>query len=174
MDNIFKIGKIVNTQGLKGQVRVYPYTSDKERFEELDVIYLNEKLTESLEIESVGYKKNLVILKFKGFNKIEDVEKLRERDIFINRETQGLDLEEDEFYIADLIGLEVIDEKAGFIGKLDDILQNTTQDLYVVKREVGPNVLIPYVDEFVREINVEEGFIKVCLWDGMLEWESMY
>lgn len=169
MSRTFKIGKIVNSQGLRGQVRVYPYTSNNERFEALEVIYLDENLKESLEIESVGYKKNLVILKFKGLDRIEDIEKYRDRDIFINRETQSQDLEEGEFFIADLIGLDVIDEEKGFIGKLDDVLQNTAQDLCVVKRENGSDIMIPYVDEFLREINIEEGFIKVKLWEGMIE-----
>lgn len=169
MKKIFNIGKIVNTQGLKGQVRVYPYTNEKERFEELDCVYLDEQLTNKLEIQSVGYKKNLVILKFKGLNTINDVERLRDHPVYIDRETQGQELGEDEFYIVDLIGLKVVDEVHGEIGTLKDVYQNTAQDLYVVKRPSGPDLMIPYVDEFVQEINIEEGVIKVTLWEGMLE-----
>ncbi len=169
MKKVFNIGKIVNTQGLKGQVRVYPYTNYKERFEEIDKIYLDEELKSFLEIESVGYKKNLVILKLKGYNHVSEVERFKDRDIFIDRETQGQDLEEDEYFIVDLIGLKVIDENLGEIGVLKDVLQNTGQDLYVVKRPKGPDVLIPYVDAFFKEIDIEEGIIHVTLWEGMLE-----
>lgn len=169
MKHVFKIGKIVNTQGLKGQVRVYPYTDYKERFEELDCIYLDKDLKEKLEIQSVGYKKNLVILKFKGLNNINEVERYKERDLFIDRETQGQELEEGEFYVVDLIGLKVIDDAYGEIGVLKDVQQNTAQDLYIVKRSKGADVMIPYVDEFIREINLDEGVIHVTLWEGMLE-----
>ncbi len=101
---LVRIGKIVNTQGLKGDVRVYPSTDYKERFEELDYLYIEGKKDEKFYIEKVRYKKNLVLVKFKGFEHINDVEKLKNLEVFTEK-LGASELEEDRYYVEDLIGM---------------------------------------------------------------------
>jgi len=160
--DLIRIGKIVNTQGLKGDVRIYPDTDYVERFEELDYVYV-EGIDEKFVIEKVRYKKNLAIVKFKGYDHINDIEKYKNRVVY----TEKLDLE-DRVYVEDIIGLKIVDHKKGEIGILEDVLQNPAHDLYLVKTKDGKEVLIPVVDEFVSEIDLEEGIIHVTLIEGLI------
>ena len=111
----------------------------------------------------------MVILKLAGVNDRNAAEAMKNKDVFITEEDLQ-ELPEDTFYIRDLIGLEVVDAETGDnIGKLKDVLQPSNQDVYVVKRAEGSDVLIPAVSEFIKEVNVKEGFIRVHLIEGMLE-----
>ncbi len=168
MKRALNIGKIVNTHGLKGEVKVYPYTNALERFEDLDHLYFDEEFKIKKRIESVRYFKNMIILKLEGYDKIEQVEKLRETPLYIDREAQGVDLDEEEYYVVDLIGLKVIDVKYGDIGVLVDVLQNTAQDLYQIKSLKGEMVLIPAVKAFIGEIDLVNGVMHTHLIDGLL------
>lgn len=169
MSEKVRIGQIVNTQGLSGEVRIYPLTDYRERFEELEYIYLEDKTDTKLEIEKVRYKGQLAIVKFKGLNSVNDVEKLKNKYIVINKEDIR-DLPEDTYYIFDLVGSKVIDEDNALVGKLMDVIQNTAQDLYVIENdESKKRILIPAVREFIKEINIEEKIIKVKLIEGMIE-----
>jgi len=161
--NLIRIGKIVNTQGLKGDVRIYPATDYLERFEELEYLYF-EGLEEKFYIEKVRYKKNLAIVKFKGFDHINDVEKYKNVIVY----TEKVELEEDRVYVEDIIGLKVVDHQKGEIGILKDVIQNPAHDLYLVKTPDGREVLIPVVDEFVEEVDLDEGVIKVTLIEGLI------
>lgn len=161
-----KIGRIVNAVALRGEVKVYNYSGYKERYEELDRIIVEGK---EYEIEKVRYQQQMVILKLAGVNDRNAAEAMKNKDVFITEEDLQ-ELPEDTFYIRDLIGLEVLDAETGAaIGKLKDVLQPSSQDVYVVKRAEGSDVLIPAVSEFVKEVNVEEGFVKVHLIEGMIE-----
>jgi len=161
-----KIGRIVNAVALRGEVKVYNYSGYKERYEELSRIIVEDK---EFEIEKVRYQQHMVILKLAGVNDRNAAEAMKNKDVYIT-EDDLLELPEDTFYIRDLIGLSVIDETTGeTIGKLKDVLQPSAQDIYVVKRKEGSDVLIPVVSEFVKEVNVAEGFVKVHLIEGMLE-----
>jgi len=161
-----KIGRIVNAVALRGEVKVYNYSGYKERYEELSRIIVEDK---EFEIEKVRYQQHMVILKLAGVNDRNAAEAMKNKDVYIT-EDDLLELPEDTFYIRDLIGLSVIDAETGeTIGKLKDVLQPSAQDIYVVKRKEGSDVLIPVVSEFVKEVNVAEGFVKVHLIEGMLE-----
>lgn len=161
-----KIGRIVNAVALRGEVKVYNYSSYKERYEELDRIIVEGK---AYEIEKVRYQQQMVILKLAGVNDRNAAEAMKNKDVFITEEDLQ-ELPEDTFYIRDLIGLEVLDLETGeAIGRLKDVLQPSNQDVYVVKRPEGSDVLIPAVSEFVKEVNVKEGFVKVHLIEGMIE-----
>ena len=161
-----KIGRIVNAVALKGEVKVYNYSSCKERYEELDRIIVEDK---EYGIEKVRYQQHMVILKLEGVDDRNAAEAMKNKDVFIT-EDDLKELPEDTFYIRDLIGLEVLDEETGdSIGKIKDVLQPSSQDIYVVKRPEGSDVLIPVVSEFVKAVNVEEGFVKVHLIEGMVE-----
>ena len=128
----FRIGQIVNTQGLKGEVRVYPYVDDINRFDDLESFYLNKNFNEEFEVERVRYKGNMVIMKIKGIDSVELAEKLKTKNLYISREN-SVDLDEDEFFIADLIGLEVFTVAGDKVGVLKDVLQYSANDVYVVK-----------------------------------------
>lgn len=161
-----KIGRIVNAVALRGEVKVYNYSGYKERYEELDRIIVEGK---AYEIEKVRYQQQMVILKLAGVNDRNAAEAMKNKDVFITEEDLQ-ELPEDTFYIRDLIGLEVLDVETGeAIGSLKDVLQPSNQDVYVVKRPEGSDVLIPAVSEFVKEVNVKEGFVKVHLIEGMIE-----
>ena len=161
-----KIGRIVNAVALRGEVKVYNYCGYKERYEELDRIIVEDK---EYEIEKVRYQQHMVILKLEGVDDRNGAEAMKNKDVFITEEDL-LELPEDTFYIRDLIGLAVIDEESGNnIGELKDVLQPSSQDVYVVKRPEGSDVLIPVVSEFVKEVNLEERFVKVHLIEGMMD-----
>ncbi|WP_312653584.1 ribosome maturation factor RimM [Aminipila sp.] len=160
-----KIGQIVNAVALRGEVKVYNYSDYKERYEELDYIYVEEKKTN---IEKVRYMNEMVILKLEGANDRNAAEALKGKSVFIG-EDQLRVLPEDTYYVKDLIGLEIRDQEDNKIGKLKDVIQNSAQDLYEIELESKNTTLIPAVEEFILDINVEEKFIRVKLIEGMLD-----
>lgn len=164
-----KIGRIVNAVALRGEVKVYNYSGYRERYEELKQIFVEDK---EYEIEKVRYQQHMVILKLSGVDDRNAAEAMKNKDIFIT-EDDLLELPEDTFYIRDLIGLSVIDVENGeTIGTIKDVLQPSSQDIYVVKRTNGKDAMIPVVSEFVKEVSVEEGYVKVHLIEGMIEDED--
>ncbi|MEG0923553.1 MAG: ribosome maturation factor RimM [Anaerovoracaceae bacterium] len=163
-----RIGKIVNAVALKGQVKVYNYSDYKERFEEIDTVIIDDK---EYKIENVRYQKDMVVLKLEGIDDRNMSEAMKDKDIYIFEDNLR-ELPEDTFYIKDLIGIKIIDETTDIeIGSLVDVLQNSAQDLYKVALTKGGETLIPAVEEFVKEINVKDGYIKVKLIPGLLELE---
>ncbi|SCJ73058.1 Ribosome maturation factor rimM [uncultured Eubacterium sp.] len=164
-----KIGRIVNAVALRGEVKVYNYSGYRERYEELKQIFVEDK---EYEIEKVRYQQHMVILKLTGIDDRNAAEAMKNKDIFIT-EDDLLELPEDTFYIRDLIGLSVIDiEEDKPIGKIKDVLQPSSQDIYVVKLASGRDAMIPVVSEFVKEVSIEEGYVKVRLIEGMIEDEN--
>lgn len=166
MSRPLHIGTIVNMHGLKGEVKVYPHTNDHKRFEEVGLVYLDEEFTKPLTIEHVKYQKNMIIVKFKGYNHINEVEGLKQRNLYVNRETQGIDLEEEEFYIADLIGLKLIDESGQSHGVVKDVLQLKMQDVLEIE-ENGRIWFMPFVEAYTIEVNLEQGHMVVSLLEGI-------
>ena len=159
-----KVGKIVNAVGLKGEVKVYNYSDSSEIYEITPEMYIGDKL---MEIENVRLQKNMVILKIAGMDDRNAAEAAKGREIFINEDDLP-ELEEGEFYIRDLIGMAVI-EGDTVLGKVKDVIQNTAQDVFEVERENGKQLLIPRVDEFVLDIDLDTREIKVSLPDGLLD-----
>lgn len=162
-----KVGKIVNTQGLKGDVRIYPSITDPTSFEYYDYIYIQGEGEKSFNIEKVRYKKNLVICKLEGLDHINDVEKYRERDVFIPVDLDVLN--EGEIFIEDLKTCIIVDKARGTIGKVIDVLNYKAHDILVGKSESGKEFMIPYVDEFVKEVDLDEKVISVELIEGMVD-----
>ncbi|MBE6033046.1 MAG: 16S rRNA processing protein RimM [Clostridiales bacterium] len=160
-----RLGQITGAVGLKGEVRVYPYTDYKEKFEELPHVLMGEK---KHSIQNVRYQKNMAILKLSGVNDRTAAEACKGEFLFIDR-ADAPPLPEDTYYVADLLGLAVIEEDGTPVGKLADVIQNSAQDLYVVEDEEGKRFSIPAVGAFIRGINVEEGFIRVHLIPGLRE-----
>lgn len=163
---VFRIGQIVNTQGLKGEVRVYPYTDDINRFDELEYFYIDKNLNNKYEVERVRYKGNMVIMKIKDIDSIELAEKLKTKNMYIGRE-QGRELEEGEFFVSDLIGLDVFTVDGEKVGVLKDVLQHAINDVYVVSSG-EKEYLIPSIEKFVPTIDLDQNKMIIDPIKGML------
>lgn len=164
----FEIGQIVNHFGIKGMVKVNPFTDDISKFEELKTILLeqNNKLTE-IQIEEVKYSKNQVLLKLKGIDTVEEAEKYRGCYLKIARK-DAKKLPKDTYFIADLIGITVYTEDGVLLGKLQDIYNSGASDIYVVKDDNGKQILLPAINEVIKEIDIEQEKIIVHLIKGLV------
>ena len=160
-----KIGKIVNAVGLKGEVKVYNYSDSEEVYERTPEIYAGDKL---LQVQNVRMQKNMVILKLSGIDDRNAAEAAKGTELFIT-EADLPELPEGQFYIRDLIGMEVEEQGGSFHGVVTDVLQNTAQDIFEVKRDDGKTVLIPKVDAFVQKIDGTERLITVTLIEGLTD-----
>jgi len=168
MKQRLEVGQIVNTFGIKGFVKIYPYVDDITRFEDLKTVYLKSKKQEKkLEIEEVKYKKNMVLIKFKGIETVEQAKTLRNSYIEIDR-SDAIPLEEGQYFIADLLGLEVFEDTGEKLGILDDIFNNGSTDIYVVKNELGKQFLLPYIDDVIKQIDLKNEKIIVHLIEGLI------
>lgn len=167
MEKLLRVGVITQTHGLRGEVKVYPTTEDAKRFKKLkEVVIDTGKEQIDMEIESVKFFKNLVIVKFKGIDNINDVEKYKKSEIYVSREN-AIPLEEGEYYIADLIGLKVMSDEGEDLGVLDDVMQTGANDVYVVKKKGHPELLIPVIDQCILNVDIEGGEVLVHLLPGL-------
>lgn len=167
MKNLLEIGQIVNTYGIKGFVKVVPYTDDITRFEQLKNVYIETKNGfEEVNIEEVKYSKNIVLLKFKGIDNINIAEKYRNCYIKIDRK-DAIKLPENSYFIADLIGIDVFSDEGKFLGKVDDIFSTSSNDVYVIKDELGKQLLLPAIKDVIKNIDIENGRITVHLMPGL-------
>lgn len=168
MQEFLEIGQIVNTFGIKGMVKVKPFTDDITRFDRLDKVYVeSNKIKKQYEIEEVKYHKDLVLIKFKGIDKVEDAELLRNCYLKVDRKDEP-ELEEGTYYIVDLLGLDVYSDEGNLIGKLDDIYNYGSSDIYVVKDELGKQLLLPAISDVIKEINLEQKKIVVHILPGLI------
>ena len=167
MNKYLELGQIVNVKGLKGEVKVNSFTDDNTKFERIPNVFLKQKGNlKEYSIEKVGYSKNQVIIKFNGVNTVEEAETLRNAYIVVDREIFG-ELPEGVYYIADLLGLDVYTEDGTLLGKVDDIFSTGSNDVYVVKDELGKQKLLPGIDEVIKQIDLESGKIIVNLIEGL-------
>ena len=164
----FEIGQIVNTFGIKGVVKVNPFTDDISQFEEMETILVDKKgnLLE-IQIEEVKYSKNQVLLKLKGIETVEEAEKYRNCYLKLPRE-KARKLPKNTYFIADLIGLEVYTEEGKLLGKVDDIYNTGASDIYVIKDELGKQILLPAIKDVIKQIDLEQEKIVVHLLDGLV------
>lgn len=169
MEDLFQVGIITSTHGLRGEVKVYPTTDDIRRFKRLKEVILDTgKEHMALEIEGVKFFKQFAILKFKGIDRIEDVEKYRKCSLLVTRKN-AVRLSQDEYFVADLIGLRVRDEKGAEIGTLRDVMATGANDVYVIDMDSGKELLLPAIRQCVLEVNVEAGFIRIHILEGLLD-----
>ena len=167
MEDLLQVGVITSTHGIRGEVKVFPTTDDAARFKKLkNVILDNGKERRNLEITSVKFFKNQVILKFKGIDDINDVEKYKKAPLFVTREN-AVPLEKNEYFIADLIGLSVTSDEGEELGVIDDVLQTGANDVYVVKKSGANDLLIPAIKDCILDVDVENGTMKVHLLAGL-------
>ena len=168
MEKRLQVGVITATHGLKGEVKVFPTTDDPNRFRRLKEVILNTGREERvLEIVGVKFFKQMVILKFKGFDDIGDVEKFRRGTLSVTREN-AVKLKRNEYFIADLIGMRVENEDGSELGTLQDVIATGANDVYDVRLSDGRQVLIPAIRECILSVDVEEGRMRVHLLDGPL------
>jgi 16S rRNA processing protein RimM len=166
----FSIGTIVNTQGLKGDVRVLPQTFDPSRFELLDEVeaFADKKPSIWLKIERVWYHKGMVVLKFKGIDDMTSAEALKGRVLKIPPE-KALPLEEGEYYLRELYGMKVVTVQGEELGEIVDILETGSNDVYAVKSDKGDQVLIPAIKQCVVNVDVSSNVMTVELMEGLRE-----
>ncbi len=163
----FRVGVIAGTHGLKGEVKIFPTTDDPQRFRDLDCVILDQGKSErTLTIRSVKFFKKFVIVGFKEFDRIEDVEKLKGADIMIPRE-KAMPLEEGEYFIPDLLGLKVETGDGRVLGEIKDVIETGANNVYDVRDEEGRGILIPAIPQCIDSVDLEEGVMKVTLLPGL-------
>ena len=171
MIEYLEIGKVINTHGVKGEVKVLPLTDDPERYSLLKSVFIdnNGKLEEH-KIESVRYNKGFVLLKLKGLNSIEDAEKFRNKVLSINRE-DAIKLPEGSYFICDLIGIVITDISGTELGTLEDVIKTGSNDVYIVKSKEKKEILIPALKTIIKCINIEQKTMLVDLPEEILDNE---
>ena len=166
MEDVFQVGVISTTHGIAGEVKVFPTTDDMNRFKKLKEVILDTgKETQLLHIQQVRFFKNMVIVKFKEFRSINDVERLRGKSLYVTREN-AVKLQKDEYFIADMIGIQVVSDEGEDLGILQDVMQTGANDVYVVGKD-GEELLIPAIKDCILSVNVEEGKMEVHLLPGL-------
>ena len=169
MEDLFQVGIITSTHGVKGEVKVYPTTDDVKRFKKLkDIILDTGKEHVALELESVKFFKQMVILKFKGIDSLNDVEKFRQKSLYVTR-ANAVHLRKDEYFIADLIGLKVIDEENKELGTLEDVMVTGANDVYVISLLNGKELLLPAIKQCILNVDMENQCMQVHVLDGLIE-----
>ena len=169
MQDMLRVGVVTTTHGIAGEVKVFPTTDDPKRFKKLKKVFLDTGRTmQELEIVQVKFFKNLVILKFRDHNKIEDVMAFKGHDLLVTRDN-AVKLDEDENFICDLIGMQVYDEEGNCLGELTDVLQTGANDVYEVELTDGREVLIPAIKQCILDVDVENNKMIVHLLEGLLE-----
>lgn len=165
--NLLEVGKIVNTHGLRGEVKVISWTDSPEVFEDIDYVYRKKKNEyERLDIKNIKYQKGNLIIKFEQIKDIDEAQLYKNQVLYAEREMLG-ELPEGVYYIADLIGLDVVTDEGEEIGVINDVFNTGSNDIYEVKREGKKNLLLPVIDEVVLDIDIESGKVTVHMIDGL-------
>ncbi len=169
MEELLQVGAITSTHGVRGEVKVFPTTDDPKRFGKLKEVELETKEgTTTLHIKGVKYFKQFVILKFAEYDSLNDVESIKGRKLFVTRKN-AVKLKKDEYFIADLIGLKVIDEEKQMEGTLTDVLQTGANDVYDITLADGRNLLLPAIADCVLHVDLENRVIKIHIMEGLLD-----
>lgn len=168
--DFIEIGKIVNTHGLKGELKIESWSSfDDIRYEKGNIVYLNIH-DEYVPFTVATYRehKGYALVSFEGLQNINLVEKFKTHIVYIDKDSRG-DLEEDEYYSDDLVGLSVIDEQENKIGEVISVeFTNGAQDNLRVRTINKKEFLVPYVDAFILDVKLDEGYIQIHMMDGLL------
>lgn len=168
LNEMLRVGVLVKPHGLAGEVKVYPTTDEPGKFTSLKKVYIktkNETLT--LKIDKAHTFKQFVIVHFEGLDKIEDIEPLIKKDLWIDRE-EAVELEENEYYIADLLGMQVVTDEGTELGRIKDVLDTGANDVYIVQTD-GGEVLLPAIRQCILKVDIEKDLMTVHLMDGLLE-----
>ena len=169
MEQLLQVGVISSTHGVRGEVKVFPTTDDVKRFKKLKQVILDTgKEHMPLEVEGVKFFKQFAILKFKGIDNINDIEKYKGKDLLITRD-QAVPLEPGQFFLCDVIDSRVVEENGNPVGILKEVLTTAANDVFVVTMDDGKEVLLPVIDECVKDIDLENKLVTVYLMPGLLD-----
>ena len=167
MEEYFQVGVISSTHGIAGEVKVFPTTDDISRFKKLKEVILDtgkERMT--LHITQVKFVKQMAVLKFREFGNINEVERFRGKSLLVTRD-QAVKLKKDEYFIADMIGLQVVSDENELLGRLGDVIQTGANDVYVIQNENGEELLIPAIKDCILKVDIEQGQMLVHLLPGL-------
>ena len=167
MEQFLQVGVISSTHGIRGEVKVFPTTDDAARFKKLKKVLLDtgkERL--ELEVQSVKFFKQFVILKFKGIDNINDIQKYKGKSLLVPRE-DAVPLGDDEYYIADLIGMEVFAGNERF-GVIKDVMETGANEVYIIDSDKHGEVLVPAIRQCILDVDVENKKMQIRLMDGLI------
>lgn len=172
MEDLYQVGSITQTHGIRGEVKVFPLTDDISRFKNMKNLLLDGGKDGyiSLEVENARPQKNLVILKFKGIDNINDIEKYKGQGLYVTKENR-VELKDDEYFIADLIGCEVyVDTDSDkMFGTISDVMETGANDVYEITLENGKTVLVPAIKECILNVDIEGGRVDIHLLEGLMD-----
>lgn len=169
MEDLLQVGVITGTHGLKGEVKVFPTTDDKNRFLDLtDVILDTGRDQLDLKVEYVKFFKKFVFVKFEGLDDINQVEQYKRCPLLVTREN-AVPLEEDEYFVTDLVGLTIMDESGITIGRLENVIETGANDVYEVLTEEGAHILLPAIKDCILDVDMDEGIILVHMMKGLTD-----
>ncbi|MBR0411819.1 MAG: 16S rRNA processing protein RimM [Eubacterium sp.] len=169
MEDLLQVGVITGTHGLKGEVKVFPTTDDKNRFLDLtDVILDTGREQLDLKVEYVKFFKKFVFVKFEGLDDINQVEQYKRCPLLVTREN-AVPLEEDEYFVTDLVGLTIMDESGITIGRLENVIETGANDVYEVLTEEGAHILLPAIKDCILDVDMDEGIILVHMMKGLTD-----
>ena len=168
MEQLLQVGIISSTHGVRGEVKVFPTTDDVKRFKKLKKVILDtgrEHLP--LEVESVKFFKQFAIVKFKGIDNINDIEKYKGKSLLVDREN-AVKLRKDEYFIADMIGLQVFTEDGEAFGVLIDVLETGANDVYIIDSQKYGEVLVPAIKQCILDVDIEGQKMTIHLMEGLV------
>ena len=169
MEDLLQVGAITSTHGVRGEVKVFPTTDDVKRFSKLKEVELETPTgTTTLHIKGVKYFKQFAILKFEEYDSLNDVESIKGRKLFVTRKN-AVKLQKDEYFIADLIGMKVVDPDMQVEGELTDVLQTGANDVYDISLSDGRNFLLPAIADCIKKVDMEEQVITIHILEGLLD-----
>ncbi len=168
MEELLQVGVISSTHGVRGEVKVFPTTDDVKRFKRLKNVILDTgKEHLSLEIEGVKFFKQFAILKFKGIDNINDIEKYKGKSLLVDR-ANAVRLRKNEYFIVDLIGIEVFTEDGEFFGTMKDVLETGANDVYIIDSEKHGEVLVPAIKQCILDVDIENRKMTIHLLEGLV------
>lgn len=166
-----EVGEVVTSHALTGEVRIYPWCDSPDFLTEFEFLYL-ESGKVKLKVENARVQKNVVVIKFDGYNSVEDAVKLRKKVVYIDRNDVPLD--DGVYFVQDIIGLEVIDANSGVLyGKITNVTQTGANDVYHITKN-GKVVLIPAIPDVIVETDIEGGLMKIVPLNGLFEPEELH
>lgn len=168
MEEVLQVGIITSTHGVRGEAKVFPTTDDVKRFKKLkEVIMDNGRERLTLEIEGVKFFRQMAILKFRGIDTLEDMARYRQAGLYVRREN-AVKLDRDEYFIADLIGMAVVDEEEQQLGRIEDVMQTGANDVYVIRMADGRELLLPAIKQCILEVDMQMQRMKVHVLEGLV------
>lgn len=168
MEKLLQVGVISSTHGVRGEVKVFPTTDDVKRFKKLKNVILDTGREHMpLEVESVKFFKQFAILKFKGIDNINDIEKYKGKSLLVDRQN-AVKLRKDEYFIADMIGMEVFTEDGEIFGKLKDVLETGANDVYIIDSVKHGEVLVPAIKQCILDVDIEAQKMVIHLMEGLV------